>query len=167
MIFVTLGTHEQPFPRALALLDALPRGAEVVVQHGHTAARTELADVEWREYVTYEEMLELAARATDVVCHAGVGTIMTVLGCGKTPIVVPRLRELGEHVDDHQLQITQEFAKAGLVVPCLPDTDLEAALRDARGRRTTFAQGGRLKEVIAAAVDGKPLPAATVPRCAD
>ncbi len=40
-----------------------------------------------------------------VVTHAGAGTILDLLGLGVCPVVVPRRRARGEHVDDHQAEL--------------------------------------------------------------
>ena len=60
-----------------------------------------LGNERWQERVA-------EARAADVVItHSGVGTILQLLGDGISPVVVPRRKQHGEHVDDHQLQIWQ------------------------------------------------------------
>ena len=46
---------------------------------------------------------------------------------GHRPIVVPRRRHLGEHVDDHQLSLATRLARAG-VVTLLEDTSALGAL---------------------------------------
>jgi UDP-N-acetylglucosamine transferase subunit ALG13 len=61
-------------------------------------------------------MQEFILAADAVVCHAGVGTIMTVLESGRRPVVIPRLRRYGEHVDDHQQQLATELESSGIVV---------------------------------------------------
>ena len=42
-------------------------------------------------------------QASCIVCHGGPTTIVDAIGHGKRPIVVPRLKAMGEHVDDHQV----------------------------------------------------------------
>jgi UDP-N-acetylglucosamine--N-acetylmuramyl-(pentapeptide) pyrophosphoryl-undecaprenol N-acetylglucosamine transferase len=67
-----------------------------------------------------------------VVCHGGAGIISSALAAGRKPIVVPRRAALGEHVDDHQYQLTRKLAEWGLVVPAedhLTAADVEAARR--------------------------------------
>jgi UDP-N-acetylglucosamine transferase subunit ALG13 len=58
----------------------------------------------------------LVRRARVVVCHAGVGTILTALANGRRPIVVPRLARHGEAVDDHQVALARRLADVGLVL---------------------------------------------------
>ena len=157
MIFVTLGTHEQPFERALDLVTPLAKRHDVIVQHGHTPRRPSGPSVLWLGFAEYDEVVNLMDAACGVVCHAGTGTIMTALWLGKTPVVVPRLHRYGEHVDDHQLQIARAFADRGLVVVCEDGDALEPALRAARrpAARRPQQNGLRRAVALAAAGDGR------------
>ena len=49
-----------------------------------------------------------------MIAHAGTGSALAVLEAGKAPVLVPRERLHGEHVDDHQRQIGEELARRGL-----------------------------------------------------
>ena len=46
-----------------------------------------------------------------MITRGGVGSITDSLSYGKPTIVVPRRKELNEHSDDHQIQITKEMEK--------------------------------------------------------
>jgi UDP-N-acetylglucosamine--N-acetylmuramyl-(pentapeptide) pyrophosphoryl-undecaprenol N-acetylglucosamine transferase len=116
LIFATVGTHEQPFPRFVELVLSLAGDMRVVIQHGHTAPLA-VRDVEWRQWLEPSEVGLLMAEATILVTHAGVGTIVEALRAGHRPIVIPRRRHFGEHVDDHQLQVVRELTLLGLVTP--------------------------------------------------
>jgi UDP-N-acetylglucosamine transferase subunit ALG13 len=67
-------------------------------------------------FLAYDELAEKMNAADAVVTHAGVGSILTALRMGHTPVVVPRLRRFGEHVDDHQVELTRDLAATGRVV---------------------------------------------------
>ncbi|WP_416375826.1 glycosyltransferase [Pseudoclavibacter terrae] len=68
-------------------------------------------------------------RAADVVVtHAGVGTILSLLQDGIHPVVVPRRKERGEHVDNHQEQITTLVKELNVGTAVEADGDLLAAL---------------------------------------
>ena len=149
LILVTLGTHPQPFERALDLVAPLGADDHVVVQHGHTPPRHGLAGFEWFELVSYDHLVELIDGAATVVCHAGIGSIVSALARQKTPVVIPRLHRHGEHVDDHQLQITNELGARGLVVPLLDGDDVREALRRAAGApRASVGGSGTLRRAI-------------------
>jgi UDP-N-acetylglucosamine transferase subunit ALG13 len=129
MIFVTVGTNEAPFDRLLEAVAALPSGEELVVQHGASAVRVPGATVV--DFLPFEQIVENVRRARVVVTHAGVGSIIVALSNGKRPVVVPRLKQFGEAVDDHQLSFGRRFADAGLVTFVESPGDLGGALGDA------------------------------------
>jgi UDP-N-acetylglucosamine transferase subunit ALG13 len=115
LVFVTVGTDHHRFDRLVGWVDAwLERGASVrarcLVQSG-TSAVPRVATS--RDYLPHAEMEAAVREAVAIVCHGGPGTIMLCRALGKKPIVVPRLRGLGEHVDDHQVLFTKRLAAEG------------------------------------------------------
>jgi UDP-N-acetylglucosamine transferase subunit ALG13 len=159
LILLSLGTHRQPLNRALDLIEPLARdGTHFIVQYGSTAPRPEMPGTTWVELMAFDELVETMARAESVVCHAGVGTIMTALQAGHTPVVIPRQAQHGEHVDDHQLDIATHFAERGLVRCVTSETDL-VPLLTARGENSSPRVGKgsvELRAVVAAAADAEP-----------
>ena len=113
---VTLGTERFPFPEAVASTRALLGESEVFWQVGSTP------DPQLRRWATPEAMRTACADADVVVTHAGVGSILMALTLGKLPVVLPRRRARGEHVDDHQLEIAERLEERGLVVRATPET---------------------------------------------
>jgi UDP-N-acetylglucosamine transferase subunit ALG13 len=114
---------------------------EVVAQIGETP---EIAapGMQCVQYMSYNEIRAHMRAAQCVICHAGVGTILTALDLGHTPIVVPRLQARGEHVDDHQLQLATQLSGRGLIL-CYRDGDsLEAMVETAKGSRSESQRGG-------------------------
>lgn len=130
LILLSLGTHQQPFPRALDLVEPLARGGvHLMVQHGSTSPKPEMPNTTWVEFISFQEVVDAMARADGVVCHAGVGTIVTALRAGHTPVVIPRRAHYGEHVDDHQLDIATRFAERSLIRCVTSETDIAPLLR--------------------------------------
>ncbi|MHC1578885.1 MAG: glycosyltransferase, partial [Dehalococcoidia bacterium] len=80
---------------------------EVVMQIGSTDY--EPKNCQYFKFMAADEMEKLYARARVVVCHAGIGSILTVLKYSKPLILVPRMKRYGEHIDDHQLEIAREM----------------------------------------------------------
>ena len=113
MILVAVGSSQFPFDRLLHAVDALPDGEPVVVQHGSSAVRP--AGASCMPFIPLHRLTELVRTSRVVVTHAGVGSILLALTNGKRPIVVPRRREFGETVDDHQLECARRFAGADVV----------------------------------------------------
>ncbi len=139
VIFVTLGTHEQPFDRALDLVATLARRDRVLVQHGATPPRAGLSGVEWTEYLDWEPLSACMRDAEVVITHAGVGSAVTALRAGKKPVLVPRLARYGEHVDDHQLELAERLAEFGLAVVWTPETRVDGLIAEARASTSSFA----------------------------
>ncbi|HZU21023.1 MAG TPA: glycosyltransferase [Gaiellaceae bacterium] len=152
-ILVALGTDEHPFERALDAVGSLRPEHRLVVQHGHTAPR-DWPEAEWHDFIPFDTMRALIRDATVVVCHAGVGTIMTALSFRRRPVVIARLQARGEHVDDHQLQIVSTLGERGLVVPLADGDDVAGAVAEARGATVEWQRDSRLAEAVAAAVGG-------------
>ena len=163
MILLTLGTHEQPFERAIDMVLALGADERILVQHGHTPPRPQTSGVDWVEFVDREQMRQLVADASTVICHAGVGCIMTAVALGTTPVVIPRLARFGEHVDDHQLQITREMEAAGLAVAATDAAALRSAVERAATLVPALPDRGDLREAVRdATAERRPRPKLTI-----
>ena len=110
MIFVTVGTHEQPFNRLIKKIDELKRDGviteDVIIQTGFSTYEPKYCT--WQKLFPYKEMEENVKNARIVITHGGPSSFIMPLQIGKTPIVVPRQHKYDEHVNDHQLL----FAKA-------------------------------------------------------
>ena len=133
MIFVTVGTHEQPFERLLREVDRLVESGaiaeEVFCQAGPVQTRVPSAPT-----LAFEELKERLAAASVVVSHGGPGTIMAALGAGRPLVLVPRQKAFGEHVDDHQVAFCRLIGRES-AVPVVEDiSELGAAIEDARRR---------------------------------
>ena len=120
------------------MLDAVERaaagglfaGREVLVQSGHNPDFHPLHCI--LEPFLRMEAFEEEIRAADlVVCHGGAGTLLTVLGAGRVPIVMPRRRCHAEIVDDHQTDLVRALAEEDRVVPAFEAGDLPGAVRKA------------------------------------
>jgi UDP-N-acetylglucosamine transferase subunit ALG13 len=135
-VFATVGTDYHPFDRLPRWMDAWLAGggtgsARCFVQTG-TSAVPHLA--EHRQYLGHAEMEAMVREAAVVVCHGGPGTIMLASTLGKRPIVVPRRKRYGEHVDDHQCSFTERIAAEGAIVLAQSEEELCANLDAALGR---------------------------------
>jgi UDP-N-acetylglucosamine transferase subunit ALG13 len=146
VIFVTVGTHQQPFDRLLDGLVPLAELDDLVVQHGNApapaAADVAIPFLGWSEMVSYMEL------ATVVVSHGGVGSILLARRAGHIPVVVPRRHAHGEHVDDHQLEVVRCLEHRGEVVAV---HDVER-LADAVRSRPSAAPGVAPEEDLLSAV---------------
>ena len=111
MIFVTVGTHEQPFTRLVEYMDnwAATHDEEVLIQTGFTPY--EPKHCKWQKLFPQKEIYRLNEEARIVITHGGPSCYIDVLRVNKIPIVVPRRHEFGEHIDNHQLEVGREYSK--------------------------------------------------------
>ena len=108
MIFVTVGTHEQQFNRLVEYMDkwAAENDEKVVMQTGYSTY--EPKHCEWSKLFPYQKMGEMVGEARIVITHGGPSSFIMPLQIGKVPIVVPRQKKYGEHVNDHQAKFCHQ-----------------------------------------------------------
>lgn len=118
MILISCGTEKYPFNRLVVMtqelaarhpqrhfiyqnrvMDVIPQGKNITVQR----------------MLPYQEFRAAIQQCEHYICHAGIGSIVTALAEGVMPLVIPRRHEFGEHVDDHQLQITEKLVGLGMI----------------------------------------------------
>ncbi len=113
MIFVTVGTHEQPFDRLLKCIDKMIDDGkikeEVICQKGFTDYVPK--NYEAKKLIPYDEMQKNIEMARIVVTHGGPASFLDPLKYGKIPVVVPRKKEFNEHVNNHQVDFSKEVEK--------------------------------------------------------
>lgn len=118
MIFVTLGTNDKSFKRLLKEFDKqIEIGnikEKVVVQSGFTKYKSDNMKV--IDLMSMEEFNKNIEKCNLLVTHGGVGTILDGLKLGKKIIAFPRLSKYKEHVNDHQVEIINEFYKEGYIL---------------------------------------------------
>lgn len=113
MIFVTVGTHEQPFNRLIKGVDRLVAEGKikekVVIQTGFSTYIPK--HCEWHKMMSFNEMNKYIENAHIVITHGGPASFIEVLQKGKMPIVVPRMKQYGEHINNHQVEFVKLVAK--------------------------------------------------------
>ncbi|MFT4539655.1 MAG: UDP-N-acetylglucosamine transferase subunit ALG13 [Planctomycetota bacterium] len=152
MIFLTVGTEKFSFHRLVQRADELARAGafgpdELWMQIGSSTYAPTHAGFE--RFLPFDEMRERIRAARVVISHAGAGSSLLCLQCGRKPIVVPRAKAFQEHVDDHQLNFAERLHLQGLV-HCVSDlNDLAKAvtsqLDEAANAQATLSNG----EVVA------------------
>jgi UDP-N-acetylglucosamine transferase subunit ALG13 len=129
LVLVTVGTDHHAFDRVVRWADewaaTCAEACEVLVQFGTAPAPTTAAGV---DYLSHRELQTALQRATVVVCHGGPATIGEAWRAGHLPLVVPRQRRLGEHVDDHQLAFASKLEQSGSLVYLRSETEFRAAM---------------------------------------
>jgi UDP-N-acetylglucosamine transferase subunit ALG13 len=149
---------------ALAAFAQAHPEARLWIQHGEGPLPDGPPNLEGAPLIARERLLARMARADAVICHAGSGTIRDAMSLGHRPIVVPRRAHLGEHVNDHQLELVQALGDRIIALPDPTVATLAAALTEARATRGEGRtdQGTGLKQALAD--DLTTLTAASSPR---
>ena len=130
MIFVTLGTQDKNFDRLLIAIDKeIKKGnikEKVIVQAGTTDFKSD--DMEIFDLISKEEFEKLMSKCDLLITHGGVGSIVTGLKLNKKIIAVPRLKKFNDNTNDHQVQIVENFDKAGYIVGVMDLDKLDEGL---------------------------------------
>ena len=127
MIFVTVGTHEQPFDRLVKEIDRLVEESivteQVFIQTGYSLYEPKFC--EHAKFLKFNEMVDKIENASVVISHAGPSTIMLALYKEKIPIVMPRQKEYGEHVDNHQMSFCRKLEDKGTVLAAYKSEEIK------------------------------------------
>lgn len=133
MIFVTVGTHEQQFNRLIEYVDKLVQKKvvteEVIIQTGYSTYKPNYC--KWEHFFSYQEMKKNVSDARIVITHGGPSSFIMPLQIGKTPLVVPRIKEFDEHVNNHQMEFCKAVEKRmGTIIVIEDIDDLKNAIKE-------------------------------------
>ena len=137
MILVLLGTQNNSFHRLLEEVEKNIKNKtiqeEVIVQAGYT--KFESKNMKIIDLMSKEELAEYQDKASLIITHGGVGSIISSIEKGKKVIAVPRKldfilgkHEYGEHVNNHQIQIIKDFTDKGYIIGIENVEDLHDAI---------------------------------------
>tara|TARA_B100000767_G_C19770257_1_gene539562 strand:+ start:219 stop:707 length:489 start_codon:yes stop_codon:yes gene_type:complete len=115
MIFVTVGNDGRHFFRLLDHINVLMQEGDekFYVQYGNSNHNLKISE-EVKPFFNRKDFKALLSNSDCIITHAGAGTLLQLAQLGKFPVVVPRLKKYSEHINDHQLDIANEFEKKGL-----------------------------------------------------
>lgn len=129
MIFLTVGTTKLPFLRLLTAVDKvlvdLKSNENLVAQIGPNHYKFIYQKVITFSEIPFAKMIFYFSRSRLVISHAGVGTVfLTLLHNKHMPVLIPRIKKLGEHVDDHQILLTKYLMERNLIKGIFPNENL-------------------------------------------
>lgn len=111
---VSLGTDHHKFDRLVGWVDewlgSRDEKPACVVQHGASRPPENARGI---TRMPRQQLLSLYAQATVVIVQGGPGSILDAREVGHLPIAVPRLPELNEVVDGHQVAFSRTMAEHG------------------------------------------------------
>ena len=139
MIFVTVGTHEQQFDRLIKEVDRLKKENliqdEVFIQTGYSNYVPKYC--KWEKIISFEKMNQLIEESDIIITHGGPATFMGVIAKGKSPIVVPRQKKFGEHVNDHQIEFAEKVINIYNLTVITNISDLMACISKINEQQST------------------------------
>lgn len=134
MILILLGTQNNSFHRLLEEVEKnIEDGTieeEVIVQAGYT--KFESKNMKIFDLMPKEALEEFQAQADLIITHGGVGSIISSIRKGKKVIAVPRMHEYDEHVNNHQIEIVQNFGELGYIIGIKKVEDLKKAIIESK-----------------------------------
>ncbi len=156
MILVTVGTHDRGFERLVTAMDELAAELDeaVVIQYG--SARHQPRHSESFRWTDAAHLEQLTRDARVIVSHAAAGSILMALRQSKPLVLVPRLAEFGEAIDDHQRQLAGALAVDGraTVVDVPTARSLRLAIEQACEQQANIPGAGPLIGAIRRQLDG-------------
>ena len=159
MILVLLGTQQNNFNRLLEEIESCIEKKEiteeVIVQAGYTKFSSEKMKI--LDKIPREELEELISKASLIITHGGVVSIVMALKKQKKVIAVPRLSKYEEQVNDHQIQIVYVFNEKGYIIGIDEVQKLEQALKKVKEFKPKKYESntGKIINIIENFIDNK------------
>ncbi len=125
MIFITLGTQRFQFDRVLKEIDKLIENGKINKEN--IQVQCVYSEYEPKNFKTFklkpqDEIDKITDEADIIITHSGTGSIINSLKKQKKIIIIPRLKEYGEHVDNHQMELANVFGQK-FDIPVVKDMD--------------------------------------------
>lgn len=137
MIFITVGSQKFQFNRLLEEIDRLIESKaicdEVIAQIGVSSYKPK--NYKFFDFTSQDEFKKYINDCDLVITHGGTGVIITALCNSKKVVAIPRLAKYGEHVDDHQIQLIDEFKEANFIEPVYEVEELQQAINVAKNKQ--------------------------------
>lgn len=139
--------HTKGFDRLLKKMDQIAGtlNEEVVMQIGHTSFRPQKAT--WFDFTAEAGIKEWCQKARVIVTQPAM-SILDAQEQHKPVIVVPRLKQYGEVIDDHQLDFARELEKTKRVLVVYDADKLEEVLRNADFKPSELAKDNKLVNAV-------------------
>jgi UDP-N-acetylglucosamine transferase subunit ALG13 len=116
-VFFTVGTDHHRFDRLVGWADEWAAQSHeppmrCVIQYGTATRPVHGEPHDWLGYEAFETQM---ATAEIAVTQGGPGSVAAARRSGKRPLVVPRRKELREHVNDHQVAFAEHLSRIGAI----------------------------------------------------
>ena len=130
MIFLTVGTLF-PFDRLIKAVDqAYEKGLfeeEIFAQTGNNSYKPRNFECVYSlDKHLFDEKVQ---KASGIISHGGIGIISTALQYNKPLLVMPRMTQFKEHVNNHQVSTVRRFEQDGYVLAAYDAAELAAKIK--------------------------------------
>ena len=136
MILVTVGSQKFQFNRLLKKIDELIDKKvitdKVFAQIGVSDYKPK--NYEYVDFMSQDEFNQKLDESDLIITHAGTGVIINAVKKEKKVIAIPRLAKYGEHVDNHQIQLIEQFDELNFIEPCYEIEDLEEKVKNIKNK---------------------------------
>jgi len=136
MIFITLGSQKFQFNRLLRAVDEqIAEGKIIDSIFAQIGASDYIPNnFEFQRFLNRDEFAGWTDKSDIVITHGGTGAIIGAVKKGKKVIAIPRLAKYGEHVDDHQLQLIEQFKDLELIKECQDCDEIWKAIIEVKNK---------------------------------
>lgn len=125
MIFVTVGTQE-PFDRLVKVVDEMAKSIDEAVLIQTPKTNYQIQNLDVVDFLAPDEYEKIFKEARLIISHAGMGTIISALTLDKPLIIMPRIANLGEHRNEHQLATAKKMKELKYVYVAEDEFELES-----------------------------------------
>ena len=137
MIFVSVGSQKFQFNRLLKKIDELIENGtikeKVFAQIGVSDYKPQNFD--FIDFMTQDEFNNMIDKCDLLITHAGTGVIINAVKREKKVIATPRLSKYGEHVDDHQIQLINQFDELKFIEPLYELDNLDKVISNIKKKK--------------------------------
>lgn len=131
MIFLTVGS-QFGFERLVKSIDEIVADGEIEDDIYGQIGLSSYTPSNFKATSTLDKNLfdQYLSKASHVIGHAGMGTIITALDLNKPLLVMPRLHAYREVVNDHQVFIAREFEQMGHILVAYNENELAVKINE-------------------------------------
>lgn len=122
-----------PFDRLIRVMDdwaAQTGETDILAQIGN--GKYEPSHMPFERRLSQARFAETVTEADVIVAHAGMGTVIAAGRAGRPVVLLPRIKDWGEHTTDHQLATADWLRDKPGIFVADTDADLPAAIEKAR-----------------------------------
>lgn len=122
MLLITVGTEQYQFNALMHWIELLVKyqliNEEIIVQYGSSTYFPDGSKA--YRWLSDQEFSDLIDRASLVVSHCDEGIAQLLEDKDTSYVLVPRLQRFREHIDNHQMEVADDFERRGIAIARSP-----------------------------------------------